>query len=154
MQLVVLAWLWPDIHHRRSRGGPTAGDSAHTDCHILSTSFHLTLCKRGRIREREGGWGEDGESCSLRVILVCAMVGASGRVLRRKHLWRSNVFVNANVFPLLPFMSALITKNASRGRLLESLKFMKLSPISSVASRMRGIKYALASGTCREGGWY
>lgn len=41
----------------RRRGGPTAGDS-HTDCDILSTSFHLTLYERGK--EKRGGGGEEG----------------------------------------------------------------------------------------------
>lgn len=93
--------------------------------------------------------GEDGESCSLRVILVCAMVRASGRVLRRKHLWRSNVFVNANVFPLVPSMAALIMKNTGReDDCWNCRNSLKLSPISSVMDRMRDIKYAIAPGTC------
>lgn len=63
------------------------------------------------------------------------MVGASGHVFHRKHLWRGNVFVSANVFSLVLLTAALIARNTSReGDCRNRRDPLKLSPISSVTT--------------------
>lgn len=161
MQLVVLAWLWPDNHYRRSQRrwaatrkgeGDGAGVRPRTDCNILSTSFHLTLCERGMVREREGGGerrlegekrGGNGES---------RFFARDPRAFSRWSVPRgafstgsisgiSNVFVNANVFFLILLMAALIARDASRNddcrNRWDSLKLFPISSVYDVDARLK-----------------
>jgi len=79
------------------------------------------------------------------------MVGASGRVLRRKHLWRSNVFERE----CLPFGSLHVRANNEEhvaGTIVGIVEIHEIvSNFFGCQQDARYIKHAIASGTCREG---